>query len=155
MGAHARWPAFVSRAQAQPHAEAVVAQHACDLRVQWLLLASAATFGAGFVWVRASWASAVLGLVVGASLAAWLSLSNAIKLHWFELCHWSHLIVGYGTVFLAVLERLVRPDGLDRAVRPLPFPATSPVPCVLSFSLRPLPFPASSPFPCGLSLSPP
>jgi hypothetical protein len=64
-----------------------------------------AVCSAFFVWARASWASALLGLILGGSVSAWLVLSTSIKLHWYEICHWSHATVGYLTVSLAVLAR--------------------------------------------------
>jgi hypothetical protein len=80
-------------------------QHAIDPRILWLVGVGMAVCSAFFVWARASWASGLLGLILGGSASAWLVLSTSTKLHWYEICHWSHAAVGYLTVALAVLAR--------------------------------------------------
>ena len=50
-------------------------------------------------------AGSIIGAALGAVLGSCLTISPTVRLHWFEFCYWSHYLVAYSTVALALVAR--------------------------------------------------
>jgi hypothetical protein len=82
--------------------------------IGWVVLSGAACgttsgvllafYSAGFSG-RFGVAGGLIGAALGGIGGAALSTSQAVRVHWFEVCYWSHVLVAYGTVPLALLAR--------------------------------------------------
>ena len=71
----------------------------------WLELSFAMIGTSIGVYTTQRTAGAVLGAVIGSVAGYALTTTEALKQHWYEFCYWSHMLVAYTTVTIALIAR--------------------------------------------------